>query len=69
VKIVQYLSVFFDFDNYFQKTSILSSSRVISLAEMEIIIDGYNVIGSDAGLTGNLERKRNTLVQQLIDYP
>ncbi len=68
MKIVQYLSVFFDFDNYFQKTSILSSSRVISLAEMEIIIDGYNVIGSDAGLTGNLERKRNTLVQQLIDY-
>ena len=43
----------------------MSASRVISLAEMEIIIDGYNVIGSDAGLTGNLEHKRNTLVQQL----
>lgn len=35
---------------------------------MEIIIDGYNVIGSDAGLTGNLEQKRNSLVQQLVNY-
>jgi predicted RNA-binding protein with PIN domain len=35
---------------------------------MEIIIDGYNVIGSDTGLTGNLEHKRNTLVQQLVNY-
>jgi uncharacterized protein len=69
VKIVQYLSVFFDFDNYSQKTSILSASRVISSLEaMEIIIDGYNVIGSETGLTGNLERKRNFLVQQLVNY-
>lgn len=35
---------------------------------MEIIIDGYNVIGSDTGLTGNLEHKRNSLVQQLVNY-
>ncbi len=35
---------------------------------MEIIIDGYNVIGSDTGLTGNLEQKRNVLVQQLVNY-
>jgi hypothetical protein len=35
---------------------------------MEIIIDGYNVIGSDTGLTGNLEHKRNSLVQQLVSY-
>ena len=35
---------------------------------MEIIIDGYNMIGSDTGLTGNLERKRHSLVQQLISY-
>jgi uncharacterized protein len=35
---------------------------------MEIIIDGYNVIGSDTGLTGNLEYKRNWLVQQLANY-
>jgi predicted RNA-binding protein with PIN domain len=34
---------------------------------MEIIIDGYNVIGSDTGLTGNLEHKRNSLVQQLVN--
>jgi YacP-like NYN domain len=69
VKIVQYLSVFFDFDNYSQKTSILSASRLVSSLEaMEIIIDGYNVIGSETGLTGNLERKRNFLVQQLVNY-
>lgn len=35
---------------------------------MEIIIDGYNLIGSDTGLTGNLEHKRNWLVQQLANY-
>jgi predicted RNA-binding protein with PIN domain len=35
---------------------------------MEIIIDGYNVIGSDTGLTGNLERKRDSLVEQLVSY-
>jgi predicted RNA-binding protein with PIN domain len=35
---------------------------------MEIIIDGYNVIGSDTGLTGNLEHRRNLLVQHLASY-
>jgi uncharacterized protein len=35
---------------------------------VEIIIDGYNLIGSDAGLTGNLEHKRNWLVQKLASY-
>ncbi|HEY7317989.1 MAG TPA: NYN domain-containing protein [Candidatus Binatia bacterium] len=35
---------------------------------MEIIIDGYNLIGSDTGLNGNLERKRHALAQQLISY-
>jgi predicted RNA-binding protein with PIN domain len=35
---------------------------------MEIIIDGYNLIGSDGGLTGNLEHKRNLLVQKLASY-
>ena len=35
---------------------------------MEIIIDGYNLIGTEAGLTGNLERKRNWLVQELASY-
>lgn len=35
---------------------------------MEIIIDGYNVIGSDTGLAGNLEHKRNLLVEQLASY-
>jgi len=35
---------------------------------MEIIIDGYNVIGTDTGLTGNLEHKRNSLVEELASY-
>jgi predicted RNA-binding protein with PIN domain len=35
---------------------------------MEIIVDAYNLIGSDAGLTGNLEHKRNWLVQKLASY-
>jgi uncharacterized protein len=35
---------------------------------MEIIIDGYNLIGSDGGLTGNLEHKRNWLIQELASY-
>jgi predicted RNA-binding protein with PIN domain len=35
---------------------------------MEIIIDGYNLIGSDQGLRGNLEAQRNWLVQRLSLY-
>ena len=35
---------------------------------MEIIIDGYNLIGSEHGLHGALEHKRNWLVQQLAQY-
>src|SRR4029450_1442099 len=50
------------------KASIFCASRLISYGAMEIIIDGYNVIGSDTGLAGNLEHKRNSLVQQLGSY-
>jgi len=35
---------------------------------MEIIVDGYNVIAFDQGLRGDLERKRNWLIQQLSNY-
>ena len=35
---------------------------------MDIIIDGYNLIGSEQGLSGALEQKRNRLVQQLSVY-
>ena len=35
---------------------------------MEIIIDGYNLIGSEGRLSGNLEHKRSWLVQQLGNY-
>ena len=35
---------------------------------MDLIIDGYNLIGSKQGLSGPLESKRNWLVQQLSQY-
>jgi predicted RNA-binding protein with PIN domain len=35
---------------------------------MDIIIDGYNLIGIDQGLNGPLEHKRNWLIQQLSRY-
>jgi predicted RNA-binding protein with PIN domain len=35
---------------------------------MEIIIDGYNLIGRDEGLRGALEHKRNWLIQQLASF-
>jgi len=35
---------------------------------MHILIDGYNLIGSDKGLTGNLELKRNELIKKLQVY-
>ena len=35
---------------------------------MDVIIDGYNLIGSEQGLSGALEHKRNWLIQQLARY-
>ena len=35
---------------------------------MEIIVDGYNVIAFDQGLSRDLERKRNRLLEQLANY-
>ena len=35
---------------------------------MDIIVDGYNLIGSRGGLVGALEPKRNWLIQQLSAY-
>jgi predicted RNA-binding protein with PIN domain len=35
---------------------------------MEIIIDGYNLIGQDGGLRGSLEAKRDWLVRQLVAF-
>lgn len=35
---------------------------------MEILVDGYNVIGSEEGLRGALEDKRNRLLRQLSAY-
>jgi len=35
---------------------------------MDIVIDGYNLIGSESGLSGALEHKRNWLIKQLVRY-
>jgi uncharacterized protein len=35
---------------------------------MDIVIDGYNLIGSESGLTSALEHKRNWLIKQLVRY-
>src|SRR3972149_4193524 len=35
---------------------------------MDIIIDGYNLIGSDQGLRGALEQKRDWLIHRLSRY-
>jgi uncharacterized protein len=35
---------------------------------MDVIIDGYNLIGGDRGLRGELEHQRNWLVQRLSLY-
>src|SRR3970282_2504379 len=35
---------------------------------MDIIIDGYNLIGSDQGLRGALEQKRDWLIHRLWRY-
>jgi len=35
---------------------------------MDVIIDGYNLIGIDQGLRGSLEHKRERLVRQLSAY-
>lgn len=33
-----------------------------------IVVDGYNVIGSEQGLRGDLEQKRNNLVAEVVQY-
>ena len=35
---------------------------------MDVIVDGYNLIGSEQGLRGPLEAKRNSLIQRLSQY-
>jgi predicted RNA-binding protein with PIN domain len=35
---------------------------------MDLIVDGYNLIGSDQGLGGPLEPRRNWLLQRLMAY-
>jgi predicted RNA-binding protein with PIN domain len=35
---------------------------------MEVIVDGYNLIGSEQGLHGALEHKRNWLIERLAQY-
>jgi predicted RNA-binding protein with PIN domain len=35
---------------------------------MHLIIDGYNLIGSEKGLRGNLEQRRKDLIEKLREY-
>lgn len=35
---------------------------------MDVVIDGYNLIGAEGGLGSALEYKRNWLIQQLVRY-
>ncbi|MFB3061817.1 MAG: NYN domain-containing protein, partial [Candidatus Binatia bacterium] len=35
---------------------------------IQIVVDGYNLIGSERGLRGDLEGKRNRLIQRLQKY-
>jgi predicted RNA-binding protein with PIN domain len=35
---------------------------------MDLVIDGYNLIGNNQGLYGAVEHKRNWLIQQLSQY-
>ncbi|MGH7832275.1 MAG: NYN domain-containing protein, partial [Candidatus Binatia bacterium] len=35
---------------------------------LHIIVDGYNLIGSEKGLTGNLGKRRKQLIEQLQLY-
>ena len=64
-KIALVLPVFCDFDNHLKRSF---STECYCGYSMEIIIDGYNLIGSDRGLRGELEHPRNWLVQRLSLY-
>jgi uncharacterized protein len=35
---------------------------------IQVLVDGYNLIGSDMGLRGDLQRKRDELIQTLHNY-
>jgi predicted RNA-binding protein with PIN domain len=59
------LPVFSDFDNWQERGFALLALSKYIFQRMEIIIDGYNLIGRDGGLRGSLEHKRSWLVQQL----
>ena len=63
-KIALVLPGFSNFDNHFKKPS----NRECRGISMNIIIDGYNLIGSERGLRGDLEHQRNWLLQRLSVY-
>jgi uncharacterized protein len=65
-KIALVLPVFSDFDNHLKRS--FTCKLQIAGIPMDIIIDGYNLIGSDRGLRGELEHQRNWLVQRLSLY-
>jgi predicted RNA-binding protein with PIN domain len=64
----QRLYLFFSILTTAGKKRILTVEILNAKRTMDLIIDGYNLIGSDRGLGGVLEHKRNWLVQQLSRY-
>ncbi|MGH7829138.1 MAG: NYN domain-containing protein, partial [Candidatus Binatia bacterium] len=55
------LPIFYHFDNYFHYP-------YLKFMAVHLVIDAYNLIGSETGLTGDLEGKRTQLIQKLRQY-
>jgi len=64
-KIATVVPVFLIFDNLRRKSDSKNEGECES---MDVLIDGYNLIGSANSLSGPLEHKRNRLIQQLVRY-
>ncbi|MGH7853723.1 MAG: NYN domain-containing protein [Candidatus Binatia bacterium] len=67
MKIAMVVPGFFIFDNHVAELTVDDWHNEKAIT-MDLIVDGYNLIGSDQGLVGALEPKRNWLVQRLSAY-
>jgi len=63
------MATFYLFFTFLTTTSItfILVFRNTTMA-IQIVVDGYNLIGSERGLRGDLEGKRNRLIQRLQKY-
>lgn len=55
---------------FFCVLTTIFKNRILEIdgPHMEVILDGYNLIGSEHGLHGVLEHKRNWLIERLAQY-